>query len=215
MNSSPPTAHRPMRIAIPKGRMEKALHDYLKTTSLTIPSFADTRQLTLMTPDHRFEYILAKPSDVPTFVAYGGAEIGFAGLDSLREEAVDVLEPFMLPLGHCRLSLAGPPVWRSRSLHLTDRLRVGTKYTHIASTYFMAQGINAEIIKLNGSVELAPLTGLADLILDLVESGNTLKANGLVELHRVMDSQLTVTVNRSAYRLRAEEVNQYLQAIRP
>lgn len=206
---------RPLRIAVPKGRLEDAVFSYVRNSGLPVPHNANARQLTLATRDGQLEYILAKPSDVPTFVAYGGADAGFAGLDSLREVNVDVLEPYKLPMGFCRLSLAGDPAWRGHSLHLADHLRVATKYTRIASAYFTAQGINAEIIRLNGSVELAPLTGLSDLILDLVETGNTLRANGLVELQRIMECQIVVVVNRSAYRLHSDRVNHFLEALRP
>ncbi len=206
---------RSLRVAIPKGRLENKLFTYLRQAGMPVGQFDDTRQLTHTTSDGQFEYILAKPTDVPTFVAYRGADVGFTGLDTLREEEVDVIETFVLPLGHCHLALAGPPEWQGRSLHLSDKLRVATKYTRLASAYFTAHGINAEIIKLNGSVELAPLTGMADIILDLVETGNTLRANGLVELHQVMDSQLIVIVNRSSYRLRVECIDRFLQLLRP
>ncbi len=206
---------RPLRVAIPKGRLESALFLYLRDAGLPVVEFDDTRELTQTTANGQIEYILAKPSDVPTFVGYGGADVGFTGLDTLREEGVDVIETFMLPLGHCHLSLAGPPAWQGRSLHLADNLRVATKFTRLASAFFMAHGINAEIIKLNGSVELAPLTGMADIILDLVETGNTLRANGLVELHHIMDSQLVLIVNRSAYRLRVDCIDPFLHRLRP
>ncbi len=208
------TELRPLRVAIPKGRLEADLFAYLRHAGLPVTAFADTRQLTQTTADGQFEYILAKPTDVSTFVAYGGADVGFTGLDTLREEGVDVIETFTLPLGYCHLSLAGPPAWQGCSLHLSSQLRVATKYTRLASAFFMAHGINAEIIKLNGSVELAPLTGMADIILDLVETGNTLRAHGLVELHHIMDSQLVVIVNRSAYRLRVDCIDPFLHQLR-
>ncbi len=209
------TDRQPLRVAVPKGRLENDLFSYLQDAGLSVALFDNTRQLTQTTADGQLEYILAKPSDVPTFVSYGGADVGFTGLDTLREEGVDVIETFMLPLGHCHLALAGPPAWQGRSLYLSDKLRVATKFTQLASAFFTSQGINAEIIKLNGSVELAPLTGMADIILDLVETGDTLRANGLVELHHIMDSQLVVIVNRSAYRLRVDRIDRFLRQLRP
>lgn len=204
-----------LRVAIPKGRMEKSVFAYIQAAGYAVPRLSDDRQLTLMTEDGRQEYILAKPLDVPTFVAHGIADIGFVGLENLREGNLDVLEPFTLPLGAWRLALAGFPTWRNRPLPLASRLRVATKYPRIASEFFVSRGISAEIIKLYGSVELAPLTGLADLILDIVETGRTLRANGLVELHTVMACHMAVIVNRSAYCLKIEAINRYLQALRP
>ena len=206
---------RPLRITLPKGRMADAVARHLRTSGLDVPDFSASRQLTLRNADGTHEFILSKPTDVPTFVVHGGADIGFSGLDTLREEGVDVLEPFTLPIGICRISLAGPPAWREVDLHLRDRLRVATKYTRVASEWFVSQGINAEVIKLNGSVELAPLTGLADLIVDLVETGDTLRANGLVELLPLLASRIVVIVNRSASRLWGDEINRFLAAVRP
>ena len=206
---------RPLRISLPKGRLADDVASHLRAGGLDVPDFSASRQLTLRTPDGSHEYIQSKPTDVPTFVVHGGADIGFSGLDTLREEGVDVLEPFMLPIGICRISVAGPRAWRDVDLHLRDHLRVATKYSRIASDWFVSQGINAEVIKLNGSVELAPLTGLSDLIVDLVETGRTLKANGLVELEHVLDSRVVVIVNRSASRLRGKEINRFLAAVRP
>lgn len=209
------TCRRPLRISLPKGRLADDVARHLRDGGLDVPDFSASRQLTLRTADGIQEYILSKPTDVPTFVVHGGADIGFSGLDTLREEGVDVLEPFTLPIGICRISLAGPRAWRDVDLHLKDHLRVATKYKRIASDWFVSQGINAEVIKLNGSVELAPLTGLSDLIVDLVETGRTLQANGLVELQHVLDSRVVVIVNRSASRLRENEVNHFLACVRP
>ncbi len=208
-------ASSPLRLAVPKGRMSEVLFEYMKERKLGVPPFLNDRRLTLMSADSDMEYILAKPTDVPTFVFHGVADVGIAGLDNLREENLDVLEPFALPFSTWRVSLAGFPEWRGRSLQGTNHLRVATKYTRIASRFFVSKGISAEIIKLNGSVELAPLTGLSDLILDVVETGSTLKANGLVELYQVMQCQPVVIVNRSAFHLHSEKVGQFLQAIHP
>ena len=195
--------------------MAEQVVTHLRDRGLDVPDISNTRQLTLTSSDGTQEFILSKPTDVPTFVVHGGADIGFSGLDTLREEGVDVLEPFTLPIGICRVSIAGPPEWRYVDLHLKDHLRVATKYTRLASEWFVFRGINAEVIKLNGSVELAPLTGLSDLIVDLVETGSTLKANGLVELQEVLTSRVVVIVNRAASRLRGDTVSRFLATIRP
>lgn len=206
---------RPLRLAVPKGRMVNILFSFMKAHNLVVPSFLHDRRLTITNEDCSIEYILAKPADVPTFVSHGVADVGIVGLDNLREDNLDVLEPFSLPISNWRMSLAGFPEWRGRSLQEANHLRVATKFTRIASEFFVSKGISVEIIKLNGSVELAPLTGLSDLILDVVETGTTLKANGLEELYQVMQCYPVVIVNRSAFHLQSETVGRFLQAIRP
>ncbi len=213
--ADPTAGARPLRLAVPKGRMAEMIFDYMKARKMEIPPSLNGRRLTITNADCSIEYILAKPADVPTFVSHGVADVGVAGLDNLREEKLDVLEPFMLPLRTWRMSLAGFPEWRGRSLQGANHLRVATKYVRIASEFFVSKGISAEIIKLNGSVELAPLTGLSDLILDVVETGSTLKANGLEELYQVMQCHPVVIVNRSAYHLQSAKVGRFLQALHP
>lgn len=206
---------RVLRLAVPKGRLADLVMNYMADRGLGIPPSLSDRRLTLMNEEQTIEFILAKPADVPTFVAHGIADAGVAGLDNLREENPDVLEPFHLPLSTWRMSVAGFPEWRDRPLQGMHHLRVATKYTRIASEYFASRGINAEIIKLNGSVELAPLTGLADVILDIVETGETLNANGLVELHHVMECRPLVIVNRAAFHLRSGTVGGFLKTMHP
>jgi len=209
------TGARPLRLAVPTGRVAEELFAYMKARRLGVPPSRNDRRLTITNDDCSLEYILAKPADVPTFVSHGVADVGVVGLDNLREENLDVLEPFALPLKTWRMSLAGFAEWRGRSLQGANHLRVATKYVRIASEFFVSKGISAEIIKLNGSVELAPLTGLSDLILDVVETGGTLKANGLEELYQVMQCHPVVIVNRSAYHLQSAQVGGFLQAIHP
>lgn len=206
---------RALRLAIPKGRMAKIIFSFMEERNLAVPFILNDRRLTITNADSSIEYILAKPADVPTFVSHGVADVGVAGLDNLREENLDVLEPFVLPISNWRMSLVGFPEWQGRSLQEANHLRVATKFTRIASEFFVSKGISAEVIKLNGSVELAPLTGLSDLILDVVETGATLKANGLQELYQVMQCHPVVIVNRSAFHLQSETVGRFLQALRP
>ena len=206
---------RPLRLAVPKGRMTEMLFDYMKARKMNVPLSRNGRRLTMTNNDCSIKYILSKPADVPTFVSHGVADVGIAGLDNLREEKLDVLEPFMLPLQTWRMSLAGFPEWRNRSLREANHLRVATKYVRIASEFFVSKGISVEIIKLNGSVELAPLTGLSDLILDVVQTGSTLKANGLEELYQIMQCHPVVIVNRSAYHLQFAKIGRFLQTIHP
>ncbi|MCB9160081.1 MAG: ATP phosphoribosyltransferase [Caldilineaceae bacterium] len=172
------------------------------------------RKLVVPSADGRYQYILAKPSDVPTYVEYGAADIGVCGLDTLRESGRAVYEPLLLPFGRCRLSVCAPVDRADIPLRYESQPRVATKYPKLTMEFFRKRGVNAEVIALNGSVELGPLVGLADLIVDLVETGGTLRANGLVEIRRVMESQAVLIVNRAAYRLKADIVRNAIHALR-
>ena len=159
-------------------------------------------------------YIMAKPSDVPTYVEYGAADVGICGLDTLREGGRKVYEPLLLPFGHCRLSLCGPADRPDTPLRYESQPRVATKYPNLTIEFFRERGVNAEIIPLSGSVELGPLVGLADLIVDLVETGGTLRANGLVVIRQLMASQAVLIVNRASFRLKADMIRSMVAALR-
>src|SRR5690606_14034690 len=143
----------------------------------------------LESSDHRIRYFTGKPTDIATFVEYGAADLGVCGLDVLRESGRDVYEPLPLPVGKCRLCLAGPAAGPDTPLRQQSQMRVATKYPNLAAQFFRQRGVNAEIIKLHGNIELAPLVGLADLIVDIVDTGNTLRANGMVEFRTILQSQ--------------------------
>lgn len=172
------------------------------------------RKLVITSADGALRYIMAKPTDVPTFVEYGAADMGVCGLETLRESGRNVYEPLLLPFGHCRLSLISPTDRPDTPLRYESQPRVGTKYPRLTREFFRERGVNAEIIALNGSIELAPLVGLADLIVDIIETGNTMRANGLAELRVIMHSQAVLIVNRAAYRLKAALIQQVLTALR-
>lgn len=172
------------------------------------------RKLVITSADGALRYIMAKPTDVPTFVEYGAADMGVCGLETLRESGRNVYEPLLLPFGHCRLSLISPTDRPDTPLRYESQPRVGTKYPRLTMAFFRERGVNAEIIALNGSIELAPLVGLADLIVDIIETGNTMRANGLAELRVIMHSQAVLIVNRAAYRLKADLIQQVLTALR-
>ena len=172
------------------------------------------RKLVITSADGALRYIMAKPTDVPTFVEYGAADMGVCGLETLRESGRNVYEPLLLPFGHCRLSLISPTDRPDTPLRYESQPRVGTKYPRLTMEFFRERGVNAEIIALNGSIELAPLVGLADLIVDIIETGNTMRANGLAELRVIMHSQAVLIVNRAAYRLKADLIQQVLTALR-
>ncbi len=164
----------------------------LKTTRLlVVPASNDTRLLMLKDPD------------VPTYVERGAADVGIVGTDQLRESGCDVLEPLDLGLGKCRLSLCAPGSPDSELLPLPGRaLRIATKYPNVASRLLAQKGLGIEVLKLQGSVELAPVVGLADAIVDLVETGRTLRENGLSEREALLEVSARLIVNRASWRLK-------------
>ena len=204
----------PLLIALPKGRLAEKSLDLLSSAGLSIPDGETGRKLILESQDGRINYVLAKPWDVPTFVEYGAADMGICGLDVLRESGRDVYEPLLLPYGFCRLAVAGPVDRPNTPMRYESQPRVATKFPRLTAQFFQQRGINAEIIALRGSVELAPLTSLADLIVDLVETGDTLRANGLAELRTILDVQAVLIVNRAAYRTKAQQVRGVIDALR-
>ncbi len=205
-----------LRFALPKGRLAQESLDLLRQAGLPTPPRENGRKLVLPSSNGEMavEYVLAKPWDVPIYVEYGAADLGICGLDVLRESRRNVHEPLLLPFGHCRLSLAGPASRQDTPLRYESQPRVATKYPRLTRDFFVRRGINAEVIALNGSVELGPMLGLADLIVDLVQTGSTLRANGLVEFRTILESQAVLIVNRAAYRLKATPVQNVLDLIR-
>ncbi|BFH65806.1 ATP phosphoribosyltransferase [Paenibacillus azoreducens] len=187
-----------LKVAMPKGRIYKKAADLFRAAGLMIPTEVDeTRKLVIDLPELDMEFILAKPVDVPTYVEYGAADIGIVGKDVLMEENRDVYELLDLGIAQCRMSVIGLPDWMPGI-----QQRVATKYPNVASQYFREQGQQVEVIKLNGSIELAPLIGLADRIVDMVETGQTLKENGLVEMERIFDITSRLIANRVSYRMK-------------
>lgn len=200
-----------LTVALPKGRMQDEVVDLFRRAGCAIsPDAASGRKLVFESDDATFRFILAKPADVPTYVEYGAADLGVAGEDVLREGGREVYEPLGLGLGKCRLVLAGPPEARTRNLRLEPNLRIATKYPRLAREHFQRQGLSVEIIYLSGSIELAPAVGLADLLVDLVQTGSTLRENGLVELETIMTSQATLIVNRASHKLQLRVINEII-----
>ena len=158
--------------------------------------------------------MLVKPIDVPTYVEHGIADFGIAGLDTLLEQARDLYEPVDLGTGRCRLVVAEPASAQKTGLRRGMNLRVATKYPRCALRHYRARGIQPEIIPLWGSVELAPLTGLADQIVDLVESGETLRQNDLVEVETIFEVSSRLIVNAASLRLKQPAVSQTIAALR-
>ncbi len=171
------------------------------------------RRLILEYPDHGHRVLIVRPSDVPVYVEYGAADLGVVGKDVLLEQSPDVYEPVDLGLGVCKLVVAKPkgqtPIQR-----LSSKLRVATKYPNITERFFNQQGLPVELIKLYGSIELAPLVGLADRIVDLVETGGTLKANNLVEEEVIAWSSARLIVNRASLKMKHAAVTAVISRIK-
>jgi ATP phosphoribosyltransferase len=204
----------PLLVALPKGRLTEPTLALFARAGLSLPAGDAGRKLIQPSADGSLRYVSAKPSDVPTFVEYGAADLGICGLDTIRESQRNVYEPLLLPFGHARLSLAAPADRHDTPLRYASQPRVVTKYPNLTEAFFRMRGINAEIITLNGSVELGPLVGLADLIVDMVETGSTLRANGLAEVRVILQSQAVLIVNRAAYHLKTTAIQQVIRSLR-
>lgn len=198
-----------LTMAMPKGRIFEEAVALLRKAGLPIPpEFEESRKLIVPVPEAGIDFILAKPTDVPTYVDYGVADVGVVGKDVLlEEEHRDVYELLDLQISHCRLSVAGLPDWEP-----SDTPRVATKFPRVASRYFRKQGQQVEVIKLNGSIELAPLIGLADRIVDIVSTGRTLRENGLVELETIMPITSRLIANRVSYRMKSEAIDRIYES---
>jgi len=201
-------------IALCKGRfLEPSLELLARTGIRFSEDVASSRKLIFDSEDKRHRVVLVKPADVPTYVEYGAADIGIAGRDVLLETRADVLQPLDLNFGHCKIAVAGPK--GTRSINGTDHptVRVATKYPHITIDYYNARGIPVEIIPLSGSIELAPLIGLADRIVDVVQTGRTLNENGLEILEVIAESSARLLINRAGYQTKREEVRGLIEAL--
>lgn len=193
-----------LKIAMPKGRINKPAIRLFQEAGYAIPDdLEDSRKLIISVPEAGMEFIMAKPVDVATYVEYGAADIGVVGKDVLMEENRDVYELLDLDIARCRMSVIGLPEWKP-AMHL----RVATKYPNVASQYFRERGQQVDVIKLNGSIELAPLIGLADRIVDMVETGATLRENGLVELEQIFSITSRLIANRVSYRMKNDRVQE-------
>lgn len=193
-----------LTIAVSKGRIyEDALPLLAEAGIVPTDDPKKSRKLILSTTRPDVQLVIIRATDVPTFVEYGAADLGIAGKDVLLEHGADSLyEPLDLKIAYCRLMTATP----KGLLELPKRLRVATKYVKTAQSYFASRGIQAEIIKLYGSMELAPLVGLADCIVDLVDTGNTLKANGLEPRDLITEISSRLIVNKAAMKMKHEEI---------
>lgn len=199
---------RGLTIALPKGRLFENSLRLIERAGLRFPTaHGDSRRLMFAEAGGDARMILVKPVDVVTYVEHGAADIGIVGEDVVHESGVDVLQPLTLPFGQCRIVVAGTPTQQRANLRLLTNLRVATKYPRLTRAYFTRRGLSAEIIGLSGSIELGPAIGLADLLVDVVDSGRTLRDNGLVEIETVLHSSACVIVNRASQVLREDSIS--------
>jgi ATP phosphoribosyltransferase len=202
----------PITIALSKGRIFNQSLPLLANAGIEPADDPDTsRKLILDTNHEQVKLVIIRATDVPTYVEYGAADLGIAGKDVLLEHGGEGLyEPLDLQIARCRMMTAGYP--EHRQTH--GRLRVATKYIKSAQRFFASKGEQVEIIKLYGSMELAPIVGLSDIIVDLVESGNTLKANGLVPLEHIADISSRLVVNKASWKMKHGLVMELIDAFR-
>jgi ATP phosphoribosyltransferase len=201
---------RPLTIAVPKGRILKALAPLFARAGIDTSALHENdRRLIRESADGSVAYVFLKPDDVPTYVEYGAADLGVSGRDTLLEKRHDLYTPVDLGIGRCKLAVAGP-----KGVKAPDVPRVATKYPRVAAEHFARRGVQAEIILLHGSVEIAPLIGLSHLIVDIVETGATLRENNLEVRETVAEVSTLLIANRAAYKLRAAEIQPLVERLR-
>ncbi|MDT3699080.1 MAG: ATP phosphoribosyltransferase [Thermincola sp.] len=202
--------------AIPKGTLYKPTLDLLKKAGFNCEEMErDTRKLLFTDTEAKVQYIICRPTDIPTFVEYGAADLGFVGKDTIVEQKKDVFELMDLKYGYCRFVVAMPEAAaKEKDWEQINHARVATKFPRVAEQFFLSKGKQMEIIKLHGNVELACLVGLSDLIVDIVSSGRTLKENKLVEVAQIFNSTTRLIANRVSHRMLSERINPVLQKIK-
>jgi ATP phosphoribosyltransferase len=208
-----PAGRPAITLALSKGRIFDETLPLLKAAGVEVLEDPEkSRKLILATSHPDVRVVLVRASDVPTYVQYGGADMGVTGKDTLIEHGSQGLyQPLDLKIARCRVSVAVRADFDyATAVRQGARLKVATKYVNIAREFFAAKGVHIDLIKLYGSMELAPLTGLADAIVDLVSTGNTLKANNLVEVERIMDISSRLVVNQAALKLKQEPIRRLI-----
>lgn len=203
---------RYLTIALAKGRLAEKTLDILSDIGITCEEIRDksSRKLIFTNEELKLRFFLAKANDVPTYVEYGAADIGFAGKDTILEEGRKLYEVLDLGLGKCRMCVAGPIAAMEKLQH-GELIRVATKFPNIAKDYFYnKKHQTVEIIKLNGSIELAPIVGLSEVIVDLVETGSTLRENGLVVLEEICPISARMVVNEVSMKMEQERIGKMI-----
>lgn len=198
-----------LTVAMAKGRTAERAMKFLEKSDVRFSNFTDeSRKLVIYDDQQKIKLIFVKAVDVPVYVENGAADVGIVGKDVMMEDPRDVYELLDLEIGRCKLSVAGFP-----ETHIENKpfLTVATKYPLISKEYFDKKGIRTEMIKLNGSIELAPLIGMSDVIVDIVETGTTLKENGLVVLKEIADVSARLIVNKASYATKTADIQQFIQ----
>ncbi len=207
---------RYLTFALAKGRMAKKTMAMLAELGITCEEMFEegTRRLIFVNEELGFKFFLAKATDVPTYVEYGAADIGVVGRDTLLEEGRSLYEVLDLNIGKCRMCVCGPESAREKLRH-HELIRVATKYPNIAKDYFYnKKNQTVEIIKLNGSIELAPIVGLSEVIVDIVETGSTLRENGLMVLEEVCPLSARMVVNQVSMKMEHERIADIIRRMR-
>ncbi|MEI4770443.1 ATP phosphoribosyltransferase [Psychrobacillus sp. FJAT-51614] len=200
-----------LTIAMPKGRIFEEAYELFVEAGFDLPKeINDSRKLIVEAPNENIKFILAKPMDVPVYVEHGVADIGIAGKDVLLEQHRDVHELLDLYISKCYIATAGLPNTQMNEI----APRVATKYPTIATNFYKEKGEQVEIIELNGSIELAPMIGLADRIVDIVSTGQTLKENGLVEYEKIVEISSRLIVNPVSYRVKRERIKEFVAQLK-
>ena len=193
-----------LNIALPKGRLGEKVYALMKKAGYACPAIEDPgRKLIFENPETGVRYFWVKPSDVAIYVERGAADLGIAGKDILLEYRPEVYELLDLGLGKCRMAVAGPKTFRERP---GRALRIATKFPHIAAKYYAGKGRDIDIIKLNGSIEIAPILGLSDVIVDIVETGKTLIENDLEVMEEIVPISARLIANQAAYQFQYDAI---------
>ena len=197
-----------INVALPKGRLGEKVYEMFEEAGYGCPDIFEGRKLVFESKDACIRYFWVKPSDVPIYVERGAADIGACGKDILLEYSPNVYELRDLGIGKCRMVVAAPKGFTDDSEY---PLRVATKFVNIAQDHYASVGRDIDIIKLNGSIEIAPILGLSDVIVDLVETGTTLRENNLVVYEEIMDISARLIANKSGYNFKSEAINTLLE----
>lgn len=197
-----------LTIAIPKGRILTESIELFGKIGIKLDSMLeDSRKLIFEYPEQNLRALIVRATDVPTYVEYGCADLGIVGKDTLLEQDKDLYEPLDLKFGYCRMMVAEPAnLNKSDDPGRWSHIRVATKYPHVTEKFFASKGVQAEIIKLYGSIELGPLVGLSERIVDLVSTGETLRQNGLVEVETIAEITTRLVVNRASLKTKHQRI---------
>ena len=202
-------------IAIPKGRILEESVELFKKIGIDCDELlCSSRKLIFENPEQKMRYMIVRATDVPTYVEYGSADLGIVGKDTLLEQGKDLYEPLDLKFGYCRMMVAEPAGLAEKDdPSRWENIRIATKYPNITEKYFSSRGIQVEIIKLYGSIELAPIVGLSERIVDLVSTGETLKQNGLVEVETIAEITTRLVVNRASLKIKHERITKIIEGL--